>query len=215
MSGGTPVRIGEKELSEAIALLDHPRSPKRRSGAKRLRRLGDSRACRPLHLALEDEVRDPRTWETQYQLIMALAMSGCREAAPFLEELAARSLEATMVYTALGDALVRLGREHEQDPTPARRLMAPGNAMLTDGAFRAVAMLRLTLTEEAVRDIVDFASGLPMDHFLRFWVAASAAGWHGEHVEEFLRLCLGSSREDLRRAASASLKQEYVAWRPL
>ena len=46
---------------EALELLSHPRSPQRRRGAKRLRRLADTSTGPALRSALEREVRDERT----------------------------------------------------------------------------------------------------------------------------------------------------------
>src|SRR5213595_3632573 len=108
---------------EGIALLSDKRSAKRRSGAKNLRRLQDPGACPELLMALEKEVLDPRTWETQYQMVMALGECGCSSALPALEQLAEQVTEGKgalepMVYTAVGDALVRLGRKHDNDPLP-------------------------------------------------------------------------------------------------
>lgn len=202
-------------VDEAIALLAHPRSPQRRTGAKRLRRLRDPRAGAPLLDALRREVQDPRTWETQYHLIMALGECGYREALPYLRELTTAHFEATMVYVALGDAIVRLAREHENDPAPVLALLGSGNDMLVEGAFRAVALLRLTLTEQAVRDIIAFASARGPDHHLRFWVIAAAAGWRGPHVEAFLLDCRRGGRPDFQEAVDASLAHRYLRWRPL
>ena len=55
--------------------------------------------------------------------------------------------------------------------------MGTGNPMLIDGAFRAVAMLRLRPDAEAIGQIVSYVSALPAEHHLRFWVAAAAPGW--------------------------------------
>ncbi|MEV6973227.1 hypothetical protein [Kitasatospora sp. NPDC093806] len=67
-------------LDKAVEQLGHRLSPKRRSAATRLRRLADPAAGPPLLEALEREVRDSRTWETQYQMVMALGMCGHRPA---------------------------------------------------------------------------------------------------------------------------------------
>src|SRR3954463_14583297 len=121
---------GDNDVQEAIALLHHKQSAKRRSGAKRLRKLRQPEAGPALLAALRDEVRDPRTWETQYQMIMALAESGYGPALPYLEELSGQPFEATMVYPALGDALVRLGSASAGDAEPVLRVMAGGNERL-------------------------------------------------------------------------------------
>src|SRR5262245_35333653 len=202
-------------MQEAIGLLRHKLSPKRRSGAKRLRKLRRPEAGPALLAALEAEVRDPRTWETQYQMIMALAESDYGPALPYLEELSRQPFEATMVYTALGDALVRLGNTSAGDAEPVLRVMAGGNERLIDGAFRAVAMLRLQPDQAAVDRLIAFASALAPADGLRFWVAAAAPGWRGPAVEGFLRECARSPREDVREAAAAALQGKYRKWSPL
>jgi hypothetical protein len=202
-------------MQDAIELLRHKQSPKRRSGAKRLRKLRRPESGPALLAALRDEVRDPRTWETQYQMIMALAESAYTPALPYLEQLSQQPFEATMVYTALGDAIVRLGRSSAEDPEPVLRLMDSGNERLIDGAFRAVAMLRLRLDQAAVDRIVAFVSACPPADGLRFWVAAAAPGWRGPAVEAFLNACAQGPREDVREAALAALQGKYRKWSPL
>ena len=78
------------KIEDSIALLTHKRSPKRRSGAKKLRKLKNSKACSALFETLQKELNDSRTWETQYQMIMALGECGCKDALPFLKELVHR-----------------------------------------------------------------------------------------------------------------------------
>ncbi|MFC9288738.1 hypothetical protein ACFT0E_19100, partial [Streptomyces sp. NPDC057052] len=104
-------------VDEAVARLGHRLSPERRSAARRLRRLADPAAGPSLLEALRREVHDPRTWKTQYEMAMALGMCGHRPALGFLRELARRPHEATMVYAALGDAVVRLALPRTP-PTP-------------------------------------------------------------------------------------------------
>ena len=199
----------------AIAQLSDRRSAQRRAGAKRLRQQPDPAAGPALLAALRREVRDPRTWETQYHLIMALAACGYTPALPTLDDLTYVPFEATMVYVALGDAIVRLAREHEHDARPVLALMQRGNDMLIDGAFRAVALLRLTPDDEAIREIISFVARRSPHDPLRFWVAAAAPGWRGPHVETFLQACSAGPRPDVREAAVAALQQRYLTWHPL
>nr|CAA9216330.1 hypothetical protein AVDCRST_MAG63-247 [uncultured Armatimonadetes bacterium] len=198
-----------------LELLNDRHSAKRRMGAKRLRKLKDPSAGPALLEALQKEVQDPRTWETQYQMVMALGECGYAPALPYLQELASHPFDATMVYVAIGDALVRLGREHENDASPVLRLMETGNDTLIDGAFRAVAMLRMRPATEAVREILRFVTPRDSSDGLRFWIAAAAAGWEGEEVAKFLRACVKGARPDVREAAAASLQGKYLKWNPL
>jgi hypothetical protein len=203
------------DLAEAIEQLGDKRSARRCSAAKRLRTLADPAAGDALLDALRREVQDPRTWETQYQIIMALGACDHRPALLFLRDLALRRFEATMVYVAIGDAIVRLGREHPNDATPVDWCLATANAMLADGALRAVAMLRLKLEDAAIDRILDFTAGRDPGDPIRFWPAAAAAGWDSARVKAFLIRCAQGPRQDIAEAAQASLVGQYRTYRPL
>lgn len=195
---------------EAVDLLDHKASAKRRQGAKRLRALADPATAPAVRAALEREVRDSRTWETQYQMIMALAMTGTRSDARLLRDLAVQPRRATMVNAALGDAVVRLDRAFEHDVTPVLWCLDQPVTGLDDGALRAVAMLRLRFAPEVTATVLDRLETEPADSYLRFYSAVAAAGWQGERVDAFLRGCEASPREDIARAARESLAGRYI-----
>jgi len=205
------------DLEGNIALLSDRSSGKRRSAAKRLRKLGDPAAGPALFAALQKEVEDPRTWETQYQMIMGVAECGFVEALPFLKSRIGQN-PATALDAAIGNAIVRLSYTGVEDASPVLAIMASGDLMMLSGAFQAMAMLRLVPPAEQVEAILDFlaAYGESSPLTLHFWPAAAAAGW-GYHskVEPFLRACLQSPRDDVREAASLSLKGKYKNWNPL
>lgn len=199
-------------VQQAIALLAHPTSSKRRAGAKKLRRLRAQVAGPALISALETEIRNPRTWETQYHMVMALAECSCYEALPQLRRMTDTKVEH-MVLVAVGDALVRLTR----DPAPSDSVVSIiGNdsPAVAEGALRAVAILKLPLTHEAVRAILIYA--LKPEHGgPRFWATAAAPGWDGPEVQDFLTACLNDNLSETRRAARHALKKEYLVWKPL
>ena len=203
------------KLSDDIQLLEDKRSPKRRSAAKRLRKLGDVAAGPALLKRLKTEVLDPRTWETQYQLIMAIGECKYLIALPFLEVLSKTKFEATMIYVAIGDALVRLKREGRNDIAPVLSLMSSDNDMLVDGAFRAMAMLKMVPSNDAIVAILEFVSKFEIDHGIRFWPLAASAGWHGDNVRKYISECSQSHREDLQHAAKFADEGKYYNWRPL
>lgn len=201
-------------LDEAVAQLGHRLSPKRRSAATRLRRLADPAAGPPLLAALRREVHDTRTWETQYQMVMALGACGHRPALDLLRELAQRPFEATMVYVALGDAVLRLSTP-EDTARSLRWCLEAGVPMLADGALCAVAMQRLPLDTDTIHHVLDFLGPLDPHDGLRFWAAAAAAGWTGPRVTEFLRECAAGPRSDVAEAATSSLQGRYRTYSPL
>jgi HEAT repeat protein len=211
----------DHKLRSALEFLRSSLSRKRRIGAKQLRKLKEASAGPALLDALRKEIKDPRTWETQYQLIMALGECCYTEALPFIEALAQQHFDATMVYVALGDAIVRLGRAFQDDAGPVLRLIQTGNNMLIDGALRAAAMLKMKPDQDSVNAIIAYINQQwpsdppPSVGAPRFWVAVAAAGWNGPAVEAFLRSCLESPRTDVRSAAFAAQQKKYLHVSPL
>jgi HEAT repeat protein len=197
-------------LREAMEQLGDASSTRRRAAAKRLRELRDPVAGPVLLAALQEEIKKTRTWETQYQLIMALGVCGHDPALPFLKDLAvSRALNTDSVYTALGDAIVRLGRSFDDDTSPVFWCMELNHDALVDGAFRAMAMLQMVPNSNDVGRIICFVDQRGSYDMLRFWPAVAAAGWAREVVYDFLRKCADGEREDVAEAAKGSLAGEY------
>lgn len=97
-----------QDIPSLIKQLHHKSSPKRRAAAKKIRKLTANDAGPALQAALENELKDVRTWETQYQMIMALGEAKHTESLNFLLQLANHHFDATMIYVAIGDAVTRL-----------------------------------------------------------------------------------------------------------
>ena len=208
-------------VAEAIDLLTHSHSAKRRSGAKALRKLTDPAAGPALLESLRDEVLDTRTWETQYQMIMALGACRYVPAMPFLQELARRRFDATMVYVAVGDALVRLAEPEDGRWKTLMDLIRTENEGLAYGACQAMAMLRLVPPRETIEQLLEFANRFPLDESQginqRFWIAAAAPGWleHSPATLPFLDACATSKNSQVKLAAEAALQGKYRKWSPL
>jgi hypothetical protein len=213
------------EVEEAIALLANSQSGKRTSGAKRLRKLGDPSAGPALLAALRKEMHDPRTWEPKYHMILALAFVGHSGAIPYLWELTAIPTPHTTIYSGLGDAIVRLHHRSTSDLSAVLEIMQTRNFPLINGAFRAMAMLRLIPAEHEISAIIDMArnpiaeqelGGTPkLKPGLRKWVAVAAAGWpHNDRVLGFLHECEQYVNRDLDIAARDALAGKYGKWQP-
>ena len=193
--------------------LSAKQSAKRRSAARKLRKLAAREAGPQLLFALQSEVNDPRTWETQYQMVMALGECAYAESRPFIEELSHRSFEATMVYVAIGDALVRLSED--KIATVLQLIDKKRHPELIDGALRATAMLRLVPDESAISRILDYASHLPVSDGNRFWIIAACPGWPQKMTQRFLEETAKSDRSDFQEAILLARSAKYISWNPL
>ena len=202
-------------MNEILTQLSDKKSPKRRSAAKKLRKLKDVNAGSAIFSALEEELKDVRTWETQYQMIMALGECSYKPALPFINKLAKESFDATMVYVAIGDAIVRLSIESESDATPILKLLNTRNEMLVDGALRAMAMLKMVPSDSHIEKIIDYVSKSEVNEGIHFWVLAAAPGWSEIKVEEYLDYCAKSSREEITNAVALARQKKYKKWNPL
>ena len=93
------------DIAALITQLGDSKSPKRRSAAKALRRRKAAQAGPELVRALEREIADPRTWETQFEMALALGECGTEDALALLERIAGMELEATTVLHGVGNAI--------------------------------------------------------------------------------------------------------------
>jgi hypothetical protein len=210
------------KLAEAIELLNNSKSLKRESAAKRLRKMCIPESGEALLQALQKEVKDKRTWSTQYHLIAALGVVGYQEALPFLWDLTSRDLHAAILYLALGDAIFRLSLRKKPAAEVWEEVLQTHNSMFLNGALRAIALLKLVPNDATIQSIIAVASqpehvddvrGYPGDRSgLRYWVAVASAGWKTELVNDFLSECLLISNTSLKHAAESALRRKYVKW---
>lgn len=198
-------------LEELIKQLADTRSPRRRAAAKRLRKEGDSSAVPALLTALEREVSDRRSWETQYHMIMALA-----ECAQSVEPIAmyrhVLSLDLEpMVHLAASDAIVRASPDLNRDVIAA---LVSGSLPRAEGAIRALAIKQRVPSQPTIEAVLQFV-GDPAHKQARFWAVAATPGWPRTIVGPFLERSLIADDADTRRAAQAALEGRYIEWKPL
>ena len=203
-------------IPSLIEQLQHKSSPKRRAAAKKLRKLAANEAGPALLAALNKELNDKRTWETQYQMIMALGEAKYTESLDFLLQLANHDFDATMIYVAIGDAISRLDfAQHNNVDNSINIFKNTSNSMLADGILRAIAMLQLTPEKDAINKVIDYGLQLDADDNSRVWIAAAAPGWPPSLTKRFLNECAASENQQIKRAAEAALNNKYLKWSPL
>jgi len=206
-------------LADDIKLLTHPRSVKRRAAAKRLRKLGDATAGPALVAALEKELNDDRTWETQYQMIMAIGRCNYTDGRPFIETIVTRQI-GSMVDVAVGDTLLRLSRQHENDAARAIEFVEANDKMLTHGAMRAIAMLRIVPDESAMQQLLTHGLSLDLgdDDWTVIWLLRAVPGWPDHLVRPLLDKWGAipfSKQQQIHGAVELARHRKYFRWSPL
>lgn len=203
------------DMPDLIGQLQHKSSPKRRAAAKKLRKLKAKEAGPALLAALKIELKDKRTWETQYQMIMALGESGYTECLEFLTQLADQEFEATMVYIAIGDSIGRLTYLSQSNVYEAIKyvLNKNHNALLSDGILRAIAMQKIIPDEEGINQLLTFAEDSSTPDNNRTWIVSASAGWHkNKRTAPFLNKHIHSENSQTKKAAEAALNKKYIKW---
>ncbi len=206
--------MSNESIQQLIEQLDNKASSKRRSAAKKLRKLKAKQAGPALLTTLRNELRDKRTWETQYQIIMALGESGYTESLDFLLELADQEFEASMVYVAAGDAIGRLSYVKDGSIKSVLNFLDSKDhaAPFIDGLIRAIAILKLIPSDEDIERIINYGNDPKTSDNNRTWIASAAAGWNGSKVEQFLNRCAASDNPQTKKAAEAALNKQYPKW---
>jgi hypothetical protein len=186
--------------------------------------LGKKETGPALVQALKKELQDTRTWSAKYHIILAIGHSGYDEALSFLEELATKAFEDTIIYLALGDSIFRLGIILKSTKEVLDGLYSTCNYGLIYGGFRALAMLKLVPGDEVITKIIEYArdpiaaevvKGYPNDQTgLRLWPARASAGWKKELVSEFWDECDNLTDQSLKFSIELSRKGKYYNWRP-
>ena len=213
-----------EKLKEAIDLLHNSKSKKRESGAKRLRKLESIESGPFLLEALEKEMKDIRTWSTQYHLILALGHSKFEKALPYLKKIATEEFDATILYSSIGDSIFRLSIISETLEDTLKTIYSYDNFMITDGAFQALGQLKLIPSDEVIKEIIKICSdpkgaeivqGSPNDQTgLRLWIVSASAGWKDELKIDFLNDCEKIKDQQLQLAVANAKKGKYIKWSP-
>jgi|SRR5690606_16521420 len=202
-------------MSIPLEQLKNKLSSKRRSAAKLLRKELIDNAGKHLLEALEKEVLDKRTWETQYHMIMALGYQNYIEALTFLKSITQSNLEP-MVKVALGDTITRFEISHTQNSNPPTINFAIDNNILPlcEGGIRAIAMMDDIKISNDLIDKIIYYSSIPENKSIIFWTCVACAKWKNNNAKDFLIKILSNNAVEkyTKEAAEAALQNKRLKW---
>jgi len=197
---------------------------KRESGAKKLRKLESIESGPFLFEAFQKEMKDVRTWSTQYHLILALGHSKFEKALPYLKNIAFKEFDATMIYNSLGDSIFRLSIISESIENTLKIIYSYNNFSVINGAFRALASLRRIPSDQVIKEIFKIGSepkgtetlqGYPNDQTgIRKWIVWASAEWKDELKTDFLNNCEKINDQQLLMAVESARKVKYYKSSP-
>ena len=209
-------------MKEAIELLGNPKSKKRESGAKRLRKIASSEAGPYLLEALKKEMNDVRTWSVQYHIIIALGVCNYYPALQFLHELSERNFSGTILYYALGDAIFRLMTLKDTIEDALTSLEIYNDFIILSGAFKALSFLQLIPKDKTIIKLLELASDEDAAEIvkessndkkgLRLQIAAACANWNIELTDNFLKECEKIDDQRLNEVVINARKGKYVKY---
>jgi len=206
------------DLRGILKQLKHSHSTKRRSAARKLRKIGNPVVGPELLEALEQEVKDTRTWETQYQMVMALGFCGVKDAIPFLETLRDSNQYYGMVGIALGDSLFRLRQSNQQDVDFLLASIASDqNTSVILGGCQALAMLRSRPKNDDIERLIKYGATYEHqeDYWPIIWLLRATPGWPKELVEPLIKkweVVPFMEDQQLFNAVELTKEQKYQKW---
>jgi HEAT repeat protein len=191
-------------------------SSKRRQTARQIAKQLIRESGSALHSAFLKERKDPRTWETQVEMVRALGLIGNHEAIDSIYEIVLENKEHDMLTIAAATAYCQLARKSQNDAGPVLRLVENGGFSVVTGAFMALGCDRMIPSREEISRILECAGHF--DHVKgygdpRYGAAVAAAGWDGVETSNFLQACLSSKDSGVREAAKSSLEKKYIKCR--
>ncbi|MBN6076115.1 hypothetical protein HYE59_00805 [Aggregatibacter actinomycetemcomitans] len=136
------------------------RTPQIKKAARIIRKENLEGYSELLHNALASEIEKTKSWETQLELIYAIALTRCIEEIPYLKELATREFSVTpVVYRALSFAIVYLQNfDKNLNLLYFYEALDSDNLLLAAGACAAIYKLKVDLASDDIRRIITYVT---------------------------------------------------------
>jgi hypothetical protein len=172
-----------------------------------------------------EEIKNPKTWETQVEMILALGIINHKAALPYIEKIVRLNNPHSMITYSAAQSYVRLKRNSINDASPVIELLKFGGLSLDDGALNPLAYDKMIPKEEEINELIKLGWDLHKHKDRigkeagycdpRYGLAAACAGWDKKLTIKFLNHCLATADGDtsLKHVAENSIKQKYIKLR--
>lgn len=195
---------------EYIEALESGSSPKIKIAAKAIAKKSLSGYCLPLMTALEEQIKNPKTWQTQCDLIKAIGIAGCSEALPRLKELMSKEYESTILYSELAFSILLLENLASRNIDFLFQAFKKRNISQIAGACAAILYRKIIPNEDEISkilsEVVTYTENEGRIITPRCYIASVAYLWPASSVKDFLESCKNSSWPGLIQIAEDSLQ---------
>lgn len=195
---------------EHIQDLESGSSPKIKKAAEIIFKKKLQGYCSFLLQALTKEIEKPKAWNTQCQLIKAIANSNCTEALPTLKQLIDRDYKSTILYKELGFAIFILENTQELNLDFFYHSIHKGNKLQIYGVCAGILFKKIIPPRDDIKKIISGVSSYTENEgqiiTARCYIAAVAHLWPKEETKDFLESCKKSTWGRLVEIADNALQ---------
>ena len=203
--------------TELVEKLLDKSSLKRKQAAKSFRKINDNDKIYQVSLkeALLKEIQNIKTWEIQYNMIMAIKDNHYIELLNDLKDISLNNKDlAPMVKIALGDVISDFEYSNLSNLEHVLKWIEDKEINLLEGASRFLAMKHIIPSRKIMDSLIQYVIK-ENDESQYFWVLAASSGWPNDVKISLLNKCQNIKRDDIQEALALSVKNEYGRWKPL
>ncbi len=195
---------------EYIKDLESGSSPKIAKAAQNIIKKNIDGYCPHLLEALTKEIKKPKAWKSQCQLIKAIGITNCTEALTLLKELIDNDYEHTVLYKELAFAIFMIENFAELNLNFLFHSIEKGNDLQISGACSAILYKKIVPKKDDIEKIIvgisPYTENEGQKITPRCYIAAVAHLWPKEEIHNFLVTCKKSNWAGLVEIADYALQ---------
>ena len=204
--------ISKDSYMEYLEALNSASSPKIEKAARHIFKKKIDGYCPHLLEILKVQIKKPKAWKSQRELIKAIGVTGCSEALSFLKSLIDKDFRATVLYSDLAFSIMLLENVPTMNLSFLFTSIEKGNSSQVRGACSALLYMKTIPPNDEIKKII-----LGISPFIenenrvtspRTYIAALAYLWPKDQSKDFLEQCLKSNDSVLTEIAEASLQRK-------
>lgn len=205
------------KIEETYSNLTASKSTLRRVAAKLIGKNKITELGKPLWGAYQNEIKNPKAWEIQVEIIKSLGLIGFKESKEAFYKICKENKEHDMVTSSATKAYIRIARTNIQDVNPILDLLSFGKFEVVSSAFEVLGEDKMMPSLKEIIFFLDYVSKSAIVNEkgytdFRIGLVCACAGWKGiPEVSVFLNECVKEEESFFVKVAINALKGKYTA----